>query len=80
MDEKKRERKTERKNADKSTVREFASRAHVDLSNFPEFGAETRDAIVDTAGMFLYDAGFDFDLEELREIATELAGNEEGVR
>ena len=67
---------TDRIPATEGIVREFAYEAYVALDNFPEFGEETRAAIVDTAGMLLYDAGYEYDRSLLEEIAEELAGTE----
>ena len=63
-----------REQADEQTIREYAIQAYNDLGNFPEFGEETRIAIIDTAGMLLYDAGYDVDQPTLRRIARGLAG------
>jgi microsomal dipeptidase-like Zn-dependent dipeptidase len=56
-------------------VRAYAYKAYCDLDNLPEFGEETRGAIVDTAADALADAGFGYlyDRARLREIAKELA-------
>lgn len=55
-------------------VREFAWQAYNALDNYPEFGEETRMAIIDTAGDALYDAGYRYDRPTLVNIAKELCG------
>lgn len=60
--------------ADEATIREFAYEAYNMLDGFPEFGMETRVAIIDTAAMLAYDAGYEVDREVLQEVARGLCG------
>jgi hypothetical protein len=63
-------------------VEDYARQAYEDLgsSGFAEFGDEVRIAIVDTAAMYLHDAGYEVGDEVhdfLREVALQLAGTGE---
>jgi hypothetical protein len=62
------------KHADVSTIEEYAYWAYNALDNFPEFGEDTRVAIIDTAGDALTGDGYDYDRDELRHIARRLCG------
>lgn len=63
------------KHADISTIYGSAYQAYQNLcaSGFAEFGEETQQAIIDTAGDDLTDAGYKFDRDELVRIAKGMA-------
>jgi hypothetical protein len=59
--------------ADRGIVAQYAKTAYNLLDNYPEFGAETRMAIRDTAGMIAADDGILLDEDVLRDVVAELA-------
>lgn len=63
--------KTNRKPADRDSYRIACEDAIRDLDGLvlAEYGLS---AVTDTAGMFLYDAGYDIDRDLLREVAREV--------
>jgi hypothetical protein len=66
--------KRTKKHADIGLIEDYAVWAYNALDHLPEFGVETRVAIVDTAGDALTGDGYDYDHDELRRIAQRLAG------